>query len=388
LKSRINVKQKGGVGLRRGLVIFQFVIAQLLVIGTLVVVKQMNFFRNQSMGFQKDAVLMIDLPGDSLQKSKYHYLESRFAALPGVRSVALSNSAPTTRSGYYTNLVYDTRLEKEQFGVKRLFADSGYYKTYGLELAAGRYMFPTDSLREALVNETLVKRLRLKSNEEIIGKLITIGENKTRVPVVGVLKDFHNNPLDEEIWPSVLTSEYMGFATISVKMDPQMMITTADLVRKTFTEVYPTYLYDYAFLDDQIAHFYATAAMVEQLFKVFAFLAILISCLGLYGLVSFMAVQKNKEVGIRKVLGASVQSILYLFSKEFTILIAVAFLVAAPVGYYGMNKWLQEYYYHTEIGWGVFVLAIVLSVLIAWVTVGYKAIKAALANPIKSLRSE
>ncbi|WP_343690683.1 ABC transporter permease [Chitinophaga sp.] len=388
LKSRINIKQKGSVELRRGLVIFQFVIAQLLVIGTLVVVKQMKFFRNQSMGFQKDAVLMIDLPSDSLLKTKYHYLENRFAAIPGVRSVALSNSAPTSRSGYYVNLLYDTRIEKEQFGVKRLVADSGYYKTYGLELAAGRYMFASDSMREALVNETLVRKLGLKSNEEIIGKLITVGESKTRVPVVGVLKDFHNNPLDEEIWPSVITSEYDGFSTISVKMDPQMMMTTADLIRKTFTEVYPTYLYDYVFLDDQIAHFYETAAMVEQLFKVFAFLAILISCLGLYGLVSFMAVQKNKEVGIRKVLGASVQSILYLFSKEFTILIAVAFLVAAPVGYYCMNQWLQGYYYHTEIGWGIFVLAIVMSILIAWVTVGYKAIKAALANPIKSLRSE
>lgn len=387
LKSRINAKQKGSVGLRRGLVIFQFVIAQLLVIGTLVVVKQMNYFRNQSMGFQKDAVLLIDLPSDSLLRTKYHYLESRFQALPGVKSVALSNSAPSTRSGYYSNILYDTRTEKEHFGVKRLMVDSGYYKTYDLQLAAGRYMFPTDSMREALVNETLVKKLGLKSNEEIIGKLISVGDSK-KIPVVGVLKAYHNNPLDEEIWPSVITSEYYGFATISVKMDPQQMMSTANLVRKTFTEVYPTYLYDYTFLDDQIAQFYETAAVVEQLFKVFAFLSILISCLGLYGLVSFMAVQKNKEVGIRKVLGASVQSILYLFSKEFTILIAVAFLVAAPLGYYCMNKWLQGYYYHIDISWGVFALAIAMSIVIAWITVGYKAIKAALANPIKSLRSE
>lgn len=387
LKSRINARQKGGVSLRRGLVIFQFVIAQLLVIGTLVVVKQMQFFRNQSMGFQKDAVLLIDLPSDSLLKTKYHYLESRFAALPGVSAVTLCSSPPTTRSGYYTSIQYDTRTENETYSVKRVEADSSYYKTFDLQLAAGRFMFPTDSMREALVNETLVKKLGLKSNEEIIGKMVTIDDGK-KVPVVGVLKDYHNNPLDEQIWPSVITSNYNSFYTIAVRMEPQHMVATADLVKKTFTEVYPTYLYDYTFLDDEIARFYQTAALVEQLFKVFAFLAILISCLGLYGLVSFMAVQKNKEVGIRKVLGASVQSILYLFSKEFTILIAVAFLVAGPLGYYFMKQWLQGYYYHIELGWGIFVLAIVLSVLIAWVTVGYKAVKAALANPIKSLRSE
>lgn len=386
LKSRMTTPQKGGVSLRRGLVVFQFVIAQLLVIGTLVVVKQMNYFRNQAMGFQKDAVLIIDLPSDSALKTKYHYLETRFAALPGVKAVALSSTAPTTRSGYYSSIKYDTRVEKENFGVKRLMVDSGYYKTYDLQLAAGRYLFGNDSLREAMVNETLVKKLGLKSNEEVIGKMITIGDRT--IPIVGVLKDYHNNPLDEQIGPSVITSEYNAYATISVKMDPQQMLATADLIRKTFIEVYPTYLYDYAFMDDEIAHYYEAAAIVEQLFKLFASLAILISCLGLYGLVSFMAVQKNKEVGIRKVLGASVQSILYLFSKEFTILIAVAFLVAAPLSYYFMNQWLQGYYYHTEIGWGVFVLAIVMSILIGWMTVGYKALKAALANPIKSLRSE
>ncbi|WPV64981.1 ABC transporter permease [Chitinophaga sp. LS1] len=386
LKSRIRAQQKGGVSLRRGLVIFQFVIAQLLVIGTIVVVKQMQYFRNQSMGFRKEAVLMIDLPSDSALKLKYRYLEDRFAALPGVKSVTLCNNAPSTRSGYYTSIQYDTRAEKENFSVKQLMCDSGYYKTFDLKLAAGRYIFGNDSMREALVNETLVKKLGLKSNEEIIGKMITIGE-KT-IPVVGVLKDYHNNPLDEQIWPSVVTSEFNAYAAIVVSIDPQRVMTTADQIRKTFTAVYPTYLYDYAFMDDQIAQFYESAAVVEQLFKVFAFLAILISCLGLYGLVSFMAVQKNKEVGIRKVLGASVQSILYLFSKEFTILIGVAFLVAAPLGYFFMNNWLQGYYYHIELGWGVFVLAIVLSIVIAWITVGYKAIKAALANPINSLRSE
>ena len=147
-------------------------------------------------------------------------------------------------------------------------------------------------------------------------------------------------------------------------------------------------MYDQVFFDERIERFYENEAITAQLFKIFSFLAILISCMGLYGLVSFMAVQKTKEVGIRKVLGASVQSIVYMFSREFTVLIALAFLIAAPAGYYFMNSWLSGFYYHTNIGWGVFFLAIFFSMVIAWITVGYKALKAALVNPVKSLKSE
>lgn len=389
LKSKINIHQrKNGISLRRGLVIFQFVIAQLLVIGTLVVVKQMQFFRNQSMGFQQDAIMLVDLPSDSALKVKYRYLESRVGALPGVVSVGLGNQKPSTRSGYYSNLFYDNRPHAEQYGVKRMAVDSGYFRTFGLKLAAGRYPFPNDSLREVLVNEVVVKKLGLKSNDAIIGKLVAVNEGGPYVPVVGVLSDFHNNPLNEEIAPAVITTEFDGFNVIAVRMEPSKVLATSKLLRETFTEIYPTYLYDSSFVEDDIARFYQSEAMIEMLFKIFAFLGIFISCLGLYGLISFMAVQKTKEVGIRKVLGASIHSILYLFSKEFTILIGIAFLIAAPLGYYFMKEWLHGYYYHADLGWGVFLVAVVLSIVIAWVTVGYKAIKAALANPIKSLRSE
>jgi ABC-type antimicrobial peptide transport system permease subunit len=171
-------------------------------------------------------------------------------------------------------------------------------------------------------------------------------------------------------------------------MDRAQMGSTLSQVQKTFTEIYPTYIYDQVFFDERIEQFYKSESITSRLFKIFSVLAIFISCLGLYGLVSFMAVQKTKEVGVRKVLGASVQSIVYLFSKEFTILIGIAFLIAAPVGYFLMNKWLSGFYYHTNLGWEVFLIAIIISVIIAWMTVGYKAIKAAIANPVKSLRTE
>ena len=186
----------------------------------------------------------------------------------------------------------------------------------------------------------------------------------------------------------VLTSSYESYEWIALRLDRNKMRTSLDKVQKTFTEIYPTYMYDRIFFDERIEAFYGNEAITSRLFKIFSFLAIFISCLGLYGLVSFMAVQKTKEIGVRKVLGASVQNIVYLFSREFTILIAIAFLIAAPIGYYLMQEWLSGFYYHTNIGWEVFVIAIIISVIIAWITVGYKAIKAAIANPVKSLRTE
>lgn len=166
------------------------------------------------------------------------------------------------------------------------------------------------------------------------------------------------------------------------------MQSTLPQMEKMFAHVYPTYLYTLEFLDERIEHFYTSEAMASTLFNIAAFFAIFISCLGLYGLVSFMAVQKTKEVGIRKVLGASIRSIIYLFSKEFTMLIGIAFLIAAPLGYYLMHQWLAGFYSHITLSWIVFAAAIFFSIVIAWATVGYTAIKAATVNPVKSLRSE
>ena len=179
-----------------------------------------------------------------------------------------------------------------------------------------------------------------------------------------------------------------AYEWIAIRLDRNKIKTTLEQVQRTFTEIYPTYMYDRVFFDERIEAFYENEAITSRMFKIFSFLAIFISCLGLYGLVSFMAVQKTKEIGVRKVLGASVQNIVYLFSREFTILIGIAFLIAAPVGYYLMNEWLSGFYYHTNIGWEVFVIAIIASIIIAWITVGYKAIKAAIVNPVKSLRTE
>jgi putative ABC transport system permease protein len=388
LKNKLNAKAVGGISLRRGLVVFQFVIAQLLVIGTIVVVKQMQFFRNHSVGFNKDGIALISLPSDSTLKIKYAYLEQRIHAIPGVQATGLCLEAPITPWSWQSDFYFNNNPLPQPFKISMQFGDTGYVNTFGLKLVAGRQPFYNDSLREVMVNETAVKKLGFQSPAEIIGKTISM-DNVSWYSVTGVLRDYNNRTLHVEIKPIVLMAQTgNNYEYIAVRVQTAGMNNTFAQVQKVFKDVYPTYMWDPYFLDQRLEWFYKTEATTSQLFKIFAILAIFISCLGLYGLVSFMAVQKTKEIGIRKVLGASVQHIVYLFSREFTILIVLAFAVAAPIGYYFMNKWLLDFYYHINIGWGVFAIAMVASVVVAWITVGYKAVKAALVNPVKSLKTE
>ncbi len=387
IKNKISNSSIGGISLRRGLVVLQFVIAQLLIIGTIVVVQQMKFFREQPMGFDKNAVAFVELPSDSLDQTRYGYLKTEMLKIPGVESASFCLDAPASFGSNNSSFYFDSDPIKKDFSVNLQFADTSYLTTMRIGLAAGRVPNPSDTMRELLVNETLVKKLGIRSPNEIIGKTLSFDEN-VRLPVVGVMHDFNSKSLKEAVTPFVLATNSHAYNYISMRLTPATMKTALEQVEKTFAQTYPTYIYDLSFLDEQIARFYKTEALASQLFKVAAFLAIFISCLGLYGLVSFMAAQKTREVGIRKVLGASVQSIVLLFSKEFTVLIGIAFLIAAPAGYFLMQEWLRGFYYHINMGLLIFILAILISVIIAWATVGYKAIRAAVANPVKSLRTE
>lgn len=387
IKSKISTRTIGGISMRRGLVVVQFVIAQLLVIGTLVVVQQMKYFREKPMGFDKESTVLINLPSDSTLATRYDYLKTRLAAISGVENASLCQEGPSNTWDWQSEFYYDQAAEKQPFLASRHFGDSSYMETFSITLKTGRKPFPSDTMREVMVNETMVKKLGLPSDEAILGKTIRFNR-PGNMTIVGVIHDFNGGTLRDEIKPVVMASDGRQYENIALKIRPAKMPEVLPNVQRVFAEIYPTYMYDLTYMDERIGSYYKTEAVTGLLFQIFAFLAIFISCLGLYGLVSFMAVQKTKEVGVRKVLGASVQSIVYLFSKEFTALIGIAFLISAPLGYYFMQSWLEDFHYHITIGWGVFALAIVLSVGIAWVTVGYKAVKAAIANPVKSLRAE
>ncbi len=387
IKNKISTSNIGGISFRRGLVVFQFVIAQFLIIGTIVVLQQMQFFRNQPMGFDKNAVAFIELPSDSLDQLKYPYLKEQMLKVPGVENAGFMMDAPASFGSNNTAFYFNNETVKKDFQVNVQFADTGYTTLFRIPIVAGRIPYQTDTINELLVNETLVRKLGFSNDKDILGKTLSFYGN-IKCPVVGVMHDFSSKSLKEAVAPFVLATNIHAYNYIGLRLNAASMVSTLPQMEKAFTHIYPTYMYTVDFLDERIAHFYTAETMASTLFKIAAFLAIFISCLGLYGLVSFMAAQKTKEVGIRKVLGASVQSIVYLFSKEFTLLIGIAFLIAAPLGYFLMYQWLSGFYYHIQIGWLVFILAILISVIIAWLTVGYKAIKAAVANPVKSLRTE
>lgn len=388
LKSKITAKSIGGISLRRGLVVSQFVIAQFLIIATLVVVNQMNYFQTASMGFDKEAVIRVPIPNDSLDQTKYDLLKAQLQQQTGVKNVSIAFRLPADDNQWNSPFQYDHRPKDTDFSAFLNWADADYFKTFDLKFVAGKAYSPSDTVQGYVINETMVKKLGAKKPEEVLGKEINFWGGKMKAPIVGVIKDYHATSLHGAIPPLVLASNKNFFGTMGIKLQVQNMQSGLASVEKVWTKLFPNYIYEYDFLDKSIANFYQQERQLSTLYQLFAGIAIFISCLGLYGLVSFMAVQRTKEVGIRKALGASVAHIVYLFSKEFTLLIGVAFLISAPVGYYFMHNWLKQFEYKIDLGFGVFLLAIVGSIIIAWITVSYQAIRAALVNPIKSLRSE
>lgn len=386
LKSKINSANVGGISLRRILVVTQFAISQVLIVGTIVAVSQMNFVRNADLGFNKEAILIAPVFSDSVHQPLLKSFKQELLRNPNVLSVSFASDEASSNNNWSSNFAYDHK-EDEGFSVFHKYGDEDYIKTFGLQLLAGKGYNPSDTLREIVINETLMKKLGVKDAKQIIGKDIRIGGGRW-LPIVGVVKDFKTNSLKEEVKPLTIAPRSDFFYTIAIKLRTNNLSQTTAQIQKIWEATYPEYAYTSHFVDQTIEQFYRQETQLTLLYKIFAGIAIFISCLGLYGLVSFMATQKTKEVGIRKVLGASIGNIVYMFSKEFTLLIAIAFLVAAPVAWYVMSNWLKNFQFRISIGAGVFALAIVVSLAIAWITVGYKSIRAALVNPVKSLRSE
>lgn len=386
LKSKITSASVGGISLRRALVVTQFAISQALIIGTIVAVSQMNYVRNADLGFAREAILVTPAFPDSVNRLRVSPLKNELLQNPNIVNVSFGSDEASSDNNWASNFAFDHNKDAD-FPVFHKFGDEDYLKTFGLQIIAGRSFSKSDTMREMVINETLAKKLGLKDPKDAVGKDMRIGGGKW-LPIVGVVRDFKTNSLKEEVKPTVLTTRGKHYYTMAVKMRTNSLAQTTAFVKSAWEKTYPEYAYSSHFVDETIDRFYRQETQLSLLYKIFAGIAIFISCLGLYGLVSFMAAQKTKEVGIRKVLGASVGNIVFLFSREFTILIAIAFLIAAPVAWYLMSNWLQEFVFRIDIGIGVFLLAILTSIVIAWITVGYKAIRAAIANPVKSLRNE
>jgi predicted permease len=386
LRGKLTQKNAGGFSLRRSLVITQFAISQLLIIGTIIIAGQMGFSKNTDLGFAKNNILMLPIPTvtDSTAKLKMHLLSSELQTIPGVRNVSLCTEAPGSNHSYLKGLRYNN--QDLIWGVNGKGIDEHYLSTFNLKLIAGRNIYASDTINQYIVNETFVKKLGLQSPQQIINKNITV--DGVSATVVGVVKDFHDKSFHVDIGPVVFFPAWFYNEHCAVEMNMKNMQPTLSAIEKTWSSVYPQYVYTNEFLDTKLAKYYALDDTMLQLIEFFSGIAILIGCLGLYGLVSFMALQKTKEIGVRKVLGARVASILWVFGKEFSSLLLIAFAISAPVGWWLMNKYLQDFKYRINIGAGVFLLAIAITFFIAAITIGYRSVKAAIANPVKSLRSE
>jgi putative ABC transport system permease protein len=377
-----------GIPLRKTLVVLQFAIAQVLIIGTLIVVNQMNYFRNASLGFDKAAVVNVWIPRDSIGHAKIDYLRNKLLGNPAIKYVSFSYASPSSSDRWTSDFRFDRSVKHTDFSANLKWADASYFKLYNLQFIAGHSYNEGDTSPGFVVNETLVRKLGITDPKDIIGKEINFNDKGQGVPIVGVISDFHSYSLKDPIAPVVLSSWKDVYQIANIKITPGSEKGAIKYIENLWNDTYPDFIYECNFLDQTIANFYKQENQLAQLYKMFALVAILISCLGLYGLVSFMAAQRTKEIGIRKVLGASARHIVYLLSKEFSLLILIAFGIAAPVSWFLMHKWLQNYTYRISFNAWIFLLSIGCSIVIAWGTVGYRAITVAMANPIKSLRTE
>lgn len=376
----------GGFAVRRVLIVTQFVVCQVLIVGALVVASQVRYMQQADLGFQKENVIMVNLPYG--QKTKHNAFKQQLSAYAGIQSVSLSVLPPASAQGYGGSFKFDGRTDWEKFPVMDRLADADYVKTYTLKLLAGRNITPGDTIREYMINETMLHKLGFHDPQQALGKKLHYYLSSIPLPIVGVVPDFHQKSLRDEIGPCIIASYADWYRQAGIRIAGNNPAQTLEHIRQTWQQIFPDEVFAYQFLDEQLARLYETETLTARLINAFTGIAILICCLGLYGLVTFTVGQRTKEIGVRKVLGASVSSIVALLSKDFVRLVLVAIVIASPLAWYAMSRWLQGFVYRTEIGWWVFALAGLLAMGIALLTVSFQSIKAALMNPVKSLRSE
>ena len=392
LKNKFASHSLSGVNMRKVLVVLQFTITQLLVVGTYIVVSQMDYFRNVDMGFNQEAVINARVP--NRDPSTLHAMENQLRSLPYVSDVSVHYTLP---SGVKRNRAFrDVGLPEaegmQDFLVYEYFAiDSSYLRLFQIDLIAGRNLTLADSNKAALVNKTLCKNLKLGTPEEAVGKEIKMGGGE-RFTVAGVVDDFYSNSLKEGFDNAVFFFEPDNYSAVSVKLNVKdNSVSLPDAVAgigKIWSATFPEFVFNYVFLDETIASFYAQEQKYSQLFQLFSIIFLVIGCLGLYGLISFVVNRKGKEVAIRKVLGASIGNILMLFSKEYISLIILSFALATPVAYYVVNGWLSNFANHIPLQWWLFVVPGGMVLIIALLVICAKSLRAARSNPIDSLKYE
>jgi len=372
--------------LRKILVVTQFTLSIGLIVAALTVFKQLDYIKNKSLGFDREHILFVPFQGD-MQK-KYDALKTELLQNPDITSVSAANALPHRIGSMTSGISWEGKEPESRQLFRFASVDFDFVNTFNIPVIEGRNFskqFPTDIGNALLINEEAATILGFDSP---VGQKIVFNGQETQI--IGVVKNFHSRSLYDQIEPvflGVLTERY-NFFNLFVKTRATNIPAVVDDIKNVCKKYNSNYPFDYYFLDESINNIYKPIEKLREIFVYFAAIAILLSCLGLFGLASFMTEQRIKEVGIRKVLGASISNILLLLSKEFTKWVAISNIIAWPLAWYAMSNWLENFAYKTEIGWWVFILAGGTAFLIALLTVSSQAIKTANANPVQSLRYE
>ncbi len=393
LKNHLEAGDKK-VKLRKFLTVFQFTIAQIFIIATLLVGRQINYLLNKDMGFKTDAIVSINSPRAEGEVSKKELYAEKLRAIPQIKEVSIGGTPPASFSTNSTDITYmdgDNEIKSE---LQFLHGDANYSKLFELEILAGRTL-RNDTIKELVINETCRKRLGFKSSEDAIGKTVSLSDES--IPIVGVMADFHQRSLKSEIKPMALRGDWFRpswsqFQAVHIAFQNESSVglkQTLSKIEKAYKSVYSEVDdYEVKFMDESIQKFYNRERKVSKLLNWATGLSILISCLGLLGLVIYTTNRRVKEIGVRKVLGASLFQINTLLCKEFLILVAIAFVVAVPIAWYCINNWLQDFTYKTSVSFWVFLASGSAMIFFALLVISVKTLQAANANPVNSLRSE
>ena len=386
LKGKLKTGLKGAF-FRKALVVFQFGISVLLIVSVIVIMSQMNYLRNTDLGFNKEQSMIVRFDNLSISAKKKQF-KNELLSIPAVNSVSLMSGEP---GGFHDGYSFESQAkpgEKMMFSTE--YTDLDFVKTLGLKIIAGRDLsegFTTDSAQAVLINRNAANKLGY-TPEQAVGKWIkNLSRDSLRRTIVGVVEDYHYVSLKDPIGPLVISpGKDRRLALIRLKTD--RIQSTIASIKKVYTAAAPDYPFEYKFLDEQFDRHYKTEAKQQAVLGIFSAIAIFIACLGLFGLASYTAIKRTKEIGVRKVLGSSIKNICFLLSKDLLRPVLLGTLLATPVGYHAMNKWLQSFAYRIDLHWWMFGVAVFTAVIIALLTVGSQAIRAALANPVKSLRTE
>lgn len=374
------------VSLRKSLVVIQFVIAQVMVICMVIGREQMQFFYQTDLGFDKDAVITVNMPfGDSVLIQER--FQQQLLQHPAIKSVTYGLTSPSSNHNWWWGNTTNSRLIGGEQTFRLQWIDQNFLEFYNVPLLAGRNFVDTDTLPFALINEKAVQAMGLEDPADALGEELTYwGGNK--VTVIGVVKNYYSQGLKAEIPPHLFMYGKWNFRLAQVKIDPQQSAIALSAVAKAWKDLHPQNYFEYEFLSETVSTFYEDERKFSNFIMLFSGIGITIGCLGLFGLVSFICVRRSREVSIRKVLGATFSNIITLLSKEFFLLVLTAFAIAVPLGWYLMNDFLQRYTYHIEIQWTVFALAGLLTLALAFITVVIRSFKTAHENPVERLKCE